>query len=103
MTAGTGSTAEVQRRLLVTLAAASTWTVGLGALAWGIGRREEAAPLRSAGRAAVAWGVLDAGAVGWRAWRQAHAGADSAAQARESEFLAGVGAALDLACVAGGA
>jgi Family of unknown function (DUF6992) len=96
--------AEAQRRLLVTLAAWSTWSVLLGALGWRIGRREDAASVRSAGRATVAWGVMDAGVVGWGAWRwRSPSGVDAAARARRAAVLTGVNAVLDVGYVAGGA
>jgi hypothetical protein len=107
MTAGTGRTpdvAELERRLLVTLAAWSTWSVGVGGVLWQVGRQEGVAGLRTAGRTTVAWGVADAAAVGWFGWRRrSRAEVDPPARARRMARLTGGNAALDVGYVAAGA
>jgi hypothetical protein len=108
MTAGTGQAgdvAEVERRLLVTLAAWSVWSIGVGGVLWRLGARGAAPGLRSAGRTTVAWGAADAGIVAWGAWRgrRSRAGADVSARARRMARLTGVNAALDVGYAAGGA
>jgi hypothetical protein len=100
----TGRVAEAERRLLVTLAAWSTWSVALGSLAWRMGRREDAPAVAAAGRTTVAWAAANAGVVAWAAWRgRAHTAADPAARARRLALLTGVSALLDAGYVAGGA
>jgi hypothetical protein len=105
MTAGTtGDVALVERRLLVTLAAWSTWSVGLGGLLWGFGRREGVVALRAAGRTTVAWGAADAAVVGWAVWRsRSRSYPDASARARRSARLTAINVGLDAGYVAGGA
>jgi hypothetical protein len=105
MTAGTaGDVAEVERRLLVTLGAWSTWSVGLGGLLWGFGRTGGLVALRSAGRTTVAWGVADAAVVGWVARRsRSRSHPDASARARRMARLTAMNAGLDVGYVAGGA
>jgi hypothetical protein len=107
MTAGTGRTpdvAEVERRLLVTLAAWSTWSVGVGGVLWRLGRREGVAGLSAAGRTSVAWGAADAAVVGWAARRsRSRPDVDPPARARRMARLTGFNAALDVGYVTGGA
>jgi hypothetical protein len=101
---GVGDAAEVERRLLVALAAWSTWSIGVGGVLWQLGRREGAPSLRSAGRATVAWAVGDLAVVAWGARRgRSRRDADPPARARRMARLTGVNAALDIGCAAGGA
>lgn len=107
MTERTGSAArveEVERRLLVTLAAWSTWSVAAGGVLWRLGRREGASSLVTAGRTTVAWGAVDAGVVAWGAvrGRSARAG-EPVARARRLALVTGANAVLDAGYVAGGA
>ena len=96
--------AEVERRLLVTLAAWSTWSVGVGSVLWSVGSGEGVRSVRAAGRTTVAWGVADAAVAGWGAWRgRSRRGGDAAARARRMAVLTGVNAVLDVGYVAGGA
>jgi hypothetical protein len=107
MTAGTGRTAdaaEVEQRLLVALAAWSTWSVGVGGVLWRLGRREGVTGLRAAGRTTVAWGMANAAVVGWVAWRRrSRADLGPSARAERMARLTGVNAVLDVGYVAGGA
>jgi hypothetical protein len=107
MTAGTvpaPEVAEVERRLLVTLAAWSTWSIGLGILVWRLARREEASSLAAAGRTTVAWGAADAAIVGWGAWRgRSGPATEPETRARRMALLTGANAVLDVGYVAGGA
>ncbi|HYJ76872.1 MAG TPA: hypothetical protein VEV65_14790 [Kineosporiaceae bacterium] len=101
---GVGDAAEVERRLLVTLAAWSTWSIGVGGVLWQLGRRERAPHLRSAGRTTVAWGAADAAVVAWGVWRgRSRRDDDPTARARRMARLTGVNAALDVGYAAGGA
>ena len=96
--------AEAERRLLVTLAAWSTWSIGVGGVLWRLGRQEEVTGLRTAGRTTVAWGLADAAVVGWLGWRRrSRAAVDPLARARRMARLTGVNAALDVGYVAAGA
>jgi hypothetical protein len=96
---------DAERRLLVTLAAWSTWSVGLGAALWRIGRRDASPGVRTAGRTTVAWGLADAVVVAWAAWRgvRRRSGAPPAARARRMTVLTGGNALLDVGYVAAGA
>jgi hypothetical protein len=107
MTAGTGRPADVadaETRLLVTLAAWSTWSIGVGGVLWRVGRQEGAAAVHTVGRTTAAWGFADAAVVGWGAWRgRSRQNADPAARARRLAMITGVNAVLDVGYVAGGA
>jgi hypothetical protein len=105
MTAGTaGDVAGVERRLLVTLAAWSTWSAGLGGLLWRFGRSEGLGAVRSAGRTTVAWGAADAAVVGWAVWRRrSRSHPDASTRARRMARLTAMNAGLDVGYVAGGA
>jgi hypothetical protein len=95
--------AEVERRLLVTLAAWSTWSAGVGGVLWRLGGRERAPGLRAAGRTTVAWGAADAAVVAWGAWRaRSRRQVDPSARAHRLARLTGVNAVIDVAYVAGG-
>lgn len=115
MTAGTGQVSgstsiatvpahETERRLLVTVAAWSTWSIGVGGVLWRLGRREGVAELATAGRTTVAWGLADAAIVAWGTWRgRSRTTAEPASRARRMAVLTGANAALDVGYVAGGA
>jgi hypothetical protein len=97
--------ADAEQRLLVGLAAWSTWSVGVGATLWRVGRGDGGRAVTAAGRATLAWGVADAGVVGWGAWRalRRRGGAVPAARARRLALLTGTNALLDVGYVAVGA
>src|ERR687886_322126 len=58
-----------EQRLLLSLAAWSTWSTGVGAVLWRMGRRDGERALGNAGRMTVAWGLADGLVAGWGAWR----------------------------------
>lgn len=91
-----------EQRLVAALAAWATWSTGLGAVLWGVGRRDGVRGLVGAGRVSVAWGLADAGVAGWGAWRSRGAGGDDPARARRMAMITGANALLDVAYVAGG-
>jgi hypothetical protein len=93
----------VERRLLVTLAAWATWSVGVGAVLWRLGRGD-ASSVASAGRTSMAWGAADAAVIGWGAWRgsRRRGSTDPAARARRLARITAVNAVLDVGYVAGG-
>jgi hypothetical protein len=97
-----------EQRLLLSLAAWSTWSVGVGAALWRVGRRDGERALGDAGRMTVAWGLADAAVAGWGARRMRGRGrADGggpgeAGRARRMALLTGANAALDVAYVATG-
>jgi hypothetical protein len=98
--------AEVERRLLVTLAAWSTWSVGVGALLWRLGRRDAAPGVAAAGRTTLVWGLADAAVVGWGALRAAgsrRGPVPADLRARRLARLTGGNAALDVGYLALGA
>jgi hypothetical protein len=97
-----------EQRLLLSLAAWSTWSVGLGAVLWRVGRRDGERALGNAGRMTVAWGLADAAVAGWgvrrmRARGQAPGGGSGeAGRARRMALLTGANAVLDVAYIATG-
>src|SRR5919199_1686490 len=84
-----------EQRLLLSLAAWSTWSVGVGAALWRMGRRDGERALGNAGRMTVAWGLADAAVAGWgarRVWARAQApggGPGEAGRARRMALLTG--------------
>jgi hypothetical protein len=104
VTGQAGDVAEVERRLLVTLAAWSTWSAGVGGVLWRLGGRERVPGLRAAGRTTVAWGAADAVVVAWGVWRgRSGRSVEPSARARRLARLTGINAVLDVGYVAGGA
>jgi hypothetical protein len=99
-----GRAADAEQRLLVTLAAWSTWSALIGATLWRVGRRDGAPSVTAAGRATVAWGLGGAAVVAWGARRamRRRAAAPSAADARRMAVLTGLNAVLDVGWVAAG-
>jgi hypothetical protein len=96
--------ADAERRLLVALAAWSTWSLGVGATLWRLGRGNGGRALGAGGRTTVAWGLADAAVVGWGAWRAVRRpGAPPAVRARRLALLTGANALLDVGYVAAGA
>jgi hypothetical protein len=94
-----------EQRLLLSLAAWSTWSVGVGLVLWRVGRRDGERALGNAGRMTVAWGLADAAVAGWGAWRMRAREGDAGepgARARRMALLTGANAALDVAYVAAG-
>lgn len=90
-------------RLLMSLAAWSTWSTGVGAVMWRVGRRDGERALGDAGRTTLAWGLADAAVAGWGAWRgRCDTGADPAARARRMALVTGANALLDVGYVAAG-
>ncbi len=90
-------------RLLMSLAAWSVWSTGVGAALWRVGRRDGERALGDAGRTTVAWGLADAAVVGWGAWRgRRETGADPVARARRMALVTGANALLDVGYVAAG-
>jgi hypothetical protein len=99
--ARTEPTAE--QRLLLSLAAWSTWSTWVGAALWRVGRRDGERALGDAGRMSVAWGLADAAVAGWGAWRlHRRPPGDPVAEARRMALLTGANALLDVGYVAAG-
>lgn len=93
-----------EQRLLLELAAWSTWSVAAGGVLWRVGRRDGERALGDAGRMTLAWGLADAAVVGWGVARGRRASAaDPAARSRRMAVVTGVNALLDVAYVAAGA
>jgi hypothetical protein len=93
-----------EQRLLLGLAAWATWSTGVGAALWRVGRRDGERALGDAGRMTLAWGLADAAVVGWGAWRGRRAGtAEPVARARRMAAVTGANAVLDVAYVVAGA
>ncbi len=102
--AGAGQQLPAEQRLLLTLAAWATWSVGVGGVMWRVGRRDGERTLGDAGRATVAWGLADAAVAGWGAWRERRDDAtDAATRARTMALVTGVNALLDVGYVTAGA
>src|SRR5919202_2317210 len=79
-----------EQRLLLSLAAWSTWSTGVGAVLWRVGRRDGERALGNAGRMSVAWGLADAAVAGWGAWRlRRRTPGDRAGEARRMALLTG--------------
>lgn len=95
----------VEQRLLITLAAWATWSLGVGAVMWRLGRVDGAPTLAGAGRATVAWALGDAAAVAWGGRRavRSRGGAFRVGRARRLAVLTGANALLDVGWVAAGA
>jgi hypothetical protein len=92
-----------EQRLLLSLAAWSTWSAGVGIPLWRVGRREGERTLGDAGRMTVAWALGNAAVAGWGAWRLGRSvGAAPATRARRLALLTGGNALLDVAYVAVG-
>jgi hypothetical protein len=90
-------------RLLMSLAAWSVWSTGVGAVIWRVGRRDGERALGDAGRTTLAWGLADAAVAGWGPWRgRRAAGADPAGRARRMALVTGANALLDVGYVAAG-
>jgi hypothetical protein len=90
-------------RLLMSLAAWSTWSTGAGVAMWWVGRRDGQRALGDAGRTTLAWGLADGAVAGWGAWRgRRETGADPAARARRMALVTGANALLDVGYVATG-
>jgi hypothetical protein len=102
--ASPGRVADAEQRLVMTLAAWSTWSLLVGGALWRTGRRDGAPTVANAGRATVAWGLGGASVAGWGAWRALRRrGADGhAAHARRLALLTGVNAVLDVGWVVAG-
>lgn len=93
-----------EQRLLLELGAWATWSTGVGAALWRVGRRDGERALGDAGRTTFAWGLADAAVVGWGAWRGRRAGsADPMARSRRMAGVTGANALLDVGYVAAGA
>ena len=103
---GTSSPATrppAELRLLMSLAAWSTWSTGVGAAMWRVGRRDGERALGDAGRMTLAWGLADAAVAGWGAWRgRRDTGVDAVARARRMALVTGANALLDDGYVATG-
>jgi hypothetical protein len=90
-------------RLVLSLAAWATWSTGVGAVLWRVGRRDAERALGDAGRMTVGWGLTDAVIAGWAGWRLRRPSADGeAARARRMALLTGANALLDAGYVAAG-
>ena len=101
--ATTGASLPGEQRLLLTLGAWATWSVGVGAAMWRVGRRDGEQALGDAGRTTAAWGLVDAAVVGWGAWRGQRGGpTDPVERARRMALVTGVNALLDVGYVAAG-
>jgi hypothetical protein len=98
-----GRSLPAEQRLLLTLAAWATWSVGVGGVLWRVGRRDGERALGDAGRTTLAWGLADAAIVGWGAWRERCGdAADPAARARRMALVTGANALLDVGYVTTG-
>lgn len=92
-----------EQRLLLSLAAWSTWSTGVGAVLWRIGRRDGERALGNAGRMTVAWGLADGVVTGWGASRLRRSPSGAGAErARRMALLTGANALLDVAYVVAG-
>ena len=92
-----------EQRLLLSLAAWSTWSTVVGAVLWRVGRRDGERAVGDAGRMTVAWGLGDGAVAGWGAWRlRRRAPGASADRARRMALLTGVNALLDVGYVVTG-
>jgi hypothetical protein len=90
-------------RLLMSLAAWSAWSIGVGAAMWRVGRRDGERALGDAGRTTLAWGLADAAVAGWGGWRgRRDAGADPVARARRMALVTGANTLLDVGYVTAG-
>ena len=92
-----------EQRLLLSLAAWSTWSLGVGVVLWRVGRRDGERALGNAGRMTVAWGLSDGLVAGWGAWRlYRRAPGATAERARRMALLLGANALLDVGYVVAG-
>jgi hypothetical protein len=99
-----GRPLPAEQRLLLTLAAWATWSVGVGGVMWRVGRRDGERTLGDAGRMTLAWGLADAAVAGWGAWRERRGDvADAATRARRMALVTGANALLDVGYVTAGA
>jgi hypothetical protein len=91
-----------EQRLLLSLAAWSVWSTGVGGVLWRMGRRDRERALRDAGRMTVAWGLADGAVAGWGAWRLRRRAPAPAGRARRMALLTGANALLDVGYVLAG-
>jgi hypothetical protein len=94
---------SAELRLLLSLAGWATWSTGVGAVLWRLGRRDGERTLGDAGRMTVAWGLADAAVAGWGARRLRRPGsAEGVPRARRMALLTGANALLDVGYVVAG-
>jgi len=94
---------SAELRLLLSLTAWATWSTGVGAALWRVGRREGGRALGDAGRMTVAWGLADAAVAGWGArLLRRTASADRGVRARRMALVTGANALLDVGYVVAG-
>ena len=92
-----------EQRLLLSLAAWSTWSAVVGGVLWRVGRRDGKRALGDAGRMTVAWGLGDGAVAGWGAWRLCRRVPGAPAdRARRTALLLGANALLDVGYVVAG-
>jgi hypothetical protein len=92
-----------EQRLLLSLAAWSTWSIAVGGVLWRVGRRDGERALGDAGRMTLAWGLADAAVAGWSASRlRRRASIDVVGRARRMAVLTGANALLDVGYLVAG-
>ena len=92
-----------EQRLLLSLAAWSTWSAAVGGVLWRVGRRDGERALGDAGRMTVVWGLGDGAVAGWGAWRLCRSAPRAPAdRARRMALLLGANALLDVGYLVAG-